>query len=144
MYLVSDDPMGNPSVTTITSQSEEDGLTDPLSAAVTVTPGFNNTTFYVFKASGPLVPCIIQNKALSALIDMGLAITAIRAFALTNLTTVINKSQFITFNTAAGVSAHSHGTTTFTVALLGRPVCLTFHVVDHLAHDVVLGYLDLK
>ncbi|KAL0088013.1 hypothetical protein F4703DRAFT_1926740 [Phycomyces blakesleeanus] len=119
---------------------EEPPLAAAIMPAQLATTGSSQPT----TSAGPSVPCVIQNKALSALIDIESAITAICASALEGIVTKVNRDQSIVFNTAAGAMARSHGTVSLPVTLLGRPLELTFQVVDRLAHDIILGVVGRK
>ncbi|OAD73971.1 hypothetical protein PHYBLDRAFT_145434 [Phycomyces blakesleeanus NRRL 1555(-)] len=101
---------------------EESPLAAAIMPAWLVTTGSSQPT----TSAGPSVPYVIQNKALSVLVDTGSTITAIRASALEGIVTKVDCDQSIVFNTAAGAMAHSHGTVSLPVTLLGRPLELTF------------------
>ncbi|KAG0736172.1 hypothetical protein G6F33_011893 [Rhizopus arrhizus] len=93
---------------------------------------------------GPRLSCTINGLSTSCLIDTGATISALRSEVATALNLVIDSSQKLTFTTATGEDASTLGCAAVSVRLGEVSLNLNCHVVDRLAHPLIIGFNDLK
>ncbi|KAG1135992.1 hypothetical protein G6F37_012398 [Rhizopus arrhizus] len=93
---------------------------------------------------GPRLSCAINGLSTSCLIDIGATISALRSEIATALNLVIDSSQKLTFTTATGEDASTLGCAAVLVRLGEVSLNLNCHVVDRLAHPLIIGFNDLK
>ncbi|KAI9331004.1 hypothetical protein BD770DRAFT_403670, partial [Pilaira anomala] len=95
-------------------------------------------------ASTPRVTLRFGNNTAAALIDTGASITVMRLSLAEKLDLQYDERYKISFTTANNQSNQSLGVVRVSCLLGELPVVLTCHVVNELAHEVIIGYPDLK
>lgn len=94
--------------------------------------------------TGPRLPCSILGRSLSALIDTGSSITAVSAKAIDGLSINLDKSRALQFSAANRTISRTLGTARLPLSIQNHEVSLEFHVINNLAHEVIIGYPELR
>ncbi|KAG1468800.1 hypothetical protein G6F56_003628 [Rhizopus delemar] len=93
---------------------------------------------------GSQYKCSINGTPTTCLSDTGATISAIRTTLVSDLGLSVDPSKKLTFTTAAGAEATTLGVTMVLILLGEIPLHLECHVVDNLAHPIIIGYNDLQ
>ncbi|KAI7867343.1 uncharacterized protein EV154DRAFT_453785, partial [Mucor mucedo] len=95
-------------------------------------------------SSTPKIKVNFGGRLVVALIDTGASVTVMRSSVADLLQLVPDSSMSITFTTANNQTNSSLGMIKSSALIGELPVVLHCHVVRELAHDLIIGYPDLK
>ncbi|KAG0922566.1 hypothetical protein G6F26_013980 [Rhizopus arrhizus] len=93
---------------------------------------------------GSTLKCSVNGHQSTCLIDTGATISTISVDLAKQLHLMVDSSQRLCFTTATGTDAWAHGCVDVQVLLGEIPLKLHCHVVEQLAHPIIIGLKDLQ
>lgn len=107
-------------------------------------PGVHSISVPTSSTSTPKIKVNFGGRLVVALVDTGASLTVMRSSTADLLQLVPDSSFKITFTTANNQANSSLGMVKSSALIGELPVVLHCHVVQELAHDLIIGYPDLK